>query len=76
MDKSVYSNEIGKIILNDSNYIASGGEADIWKHDKYAIKIFHSKSKILPSLKVDELSKINHNYWLLHEFYKEIQSFM
>ncbi len=49
---------VGKIILTDKNYAASGGEASIYVKDKTAFKIYHDPKKMIPVGKIRELAKL------------------
>lgn len=64
---------LGNVELQDSNYIGSGGEANVYKFNKYAVKVYHDHTKAIPKTKIDELSIIKHNNVLkpLHVAYNE-----
>ena len=59
MKKNVIIKNVGKFTLSDNNFVASGGEASIYKNSQYAIKIYHEPRKAIPEAKIDELSKIS-----------------
>jgi len=44
--------------LNDKNFIASGGEGDIYRKGKVACKIYSDQKKVIPEDKIKELSLI------------------
>jgi len=46
----------GKVfVVNNNDYAASGGQADIYLHGSSALKIFKDKKKTLPEAKIQEL---------------------
>lgn len=59
MNKKVYLEKYGFINLTDQNYIASGGEASVYKYSNYALKIYHDISKCIDEDKIKELSIIS-----------------
>jgi len=58
MKKTVHVEGHGKVDLTDRNYVASGGEAAVYKKSKMAYKIYHDRSKMIPVGKIRELQKI------------------
>lgn len=46
------------ITLSKANFIASGGEGNVYSHGSKAIKIYHDPSKMIPIGKIQELSKL------------------
>ena len=58
MIKNVIVDGIGKITLQDEDYLASGGQADVFVKDNLALKIYHDKSQMLPLKKIEELNSI------------------
>ena len=58
MKLNVFVQNQGQITLNDSHYVAAGGEASIYKIGKTAFKIYHNKSKMIPLKKIEELNRI------------------
>lgn len=46
------------ITLSDTDYVRSGGEADVYKKNGIAYKIYKDKTRMIPSAKVDELRRI------------------
>jgi hypothetical protein len=61
MNRKVYLDNYGFINLTDQNYIASGGEASVYKYSNYALKIYHDKTKCIEEEKIKELSLISSN---------------
>ena len=51
----------GKLILTDKEYLASGGEAAVYRKDKFAYKIYHDQSKMISKKKIQELQQISAN---------------
>ena len=49
---------IGKVSLDDRNYLASGGEGQIFVKDDIVYKIFHDKADVISAGKVKGLSRI------------------
>jgi hypothetical protein len=48
----------GTINVSDKDFLASGGEANIYVKDKLAIKIYHNQSQMISLNKIKELNKI------------------
>lgn len=48
-----------KILLNNNNYLSSGGEGDIYKKNNTIYKIYQDPSKVILVDKINELSKIS-----------------
>lgn len=61
MNKKVYLENYGFVNLTDKEFVASGGEASIYKISDKALKIYHDKNKCISSEKINELKKINSN---------------
>lgn len=59
MKKLVNSNLTGSIVLTDSDFVASGGQASIYKHNQYALKIYHDISTVPPVQKLKELQGLS-----------------
>lgn len=55
----VVTKKLGKINLTDQNYIASGGQAKIYKKDKFVYKIYHDYNDVIPKKKIQELSQLS-----------------
>ena len=55
----VFVKNIGNVELLDSDFVASGGEADVYQKNKLAFKIYQDVSKMIPEQKILELSKIS-----------------
>ena len=49
---------IGKVELTDKNFLASGGEAQVYVKDKTAYKIYHEADKMIAGDKINELGQI------------------
>ena len=49
---------IGNVSLTDSNYIGSGGEANVYKVNSQAVKLYHDPKKSIPRQKITELGSI------------------
>ena len=47
-----------KVRLNKNNYLASGGEAAIYHHQNFAIKVYHDSKKMIPLNKIAELKNV------------------
>jgi hypothetical protein len=58
MKLNIVVENIGKICLTDKEYLASGGEAQVFVKDRIAYKIYHAPSKMIPVAKIQELQKI------------------
>lgn len=52
----VYAKNIGEISLNNTNYISSGGEGNIYAKNNMAYKIYNDPSKVISEGKINELS--------------------
>lgn len=59
MKQEVFIKNVGNITLTDKNYVGSGGEATIYKHQNMAIKLYHDHKKSIPEAKINELSIIS-----------------
>jgi len=51
----------GKLSLSNNDYVASGGEAKVFKQGTTCFKIFHEPRKMIPEAKFDELQVLNRN---------------
>ncbi len=49
-----------EIELDKNDYVASGGEGEVYIKGNQAFKIYHEKSKMIPSGKISELSVLKH----------------
>jgi hypothetical protein len=58
MPRKVYVRNQGEITLKD--FIAAGGQGEVYAHNGYAYKIYHDPKQALPAGKIDELSILNH----------------
>ena len=58
MSQTITVDGVGKIVLDDSMYLASGGEANIFVKDNIAYKIYHNPKQMIPVEKIQELSCI------------------
>jgi len=59
MSKRTYNVEgIGKLIITDNDYIASGGEATVFAKNDMAVKIYHDPNRMIPIQKIQELRVI------------------
>ena len=58
MQQLVTVDGVGKITLDDSMYLASGGEANVFIKDSIAYKIYHNPKQMIPIEKIQELSVI------------------
>lgn len=78
MNRKVYLENYGFISLTDQNYIASGGEASVYKYSNYALKIYHDISKCIEEEKIKELSSISSNNVLkpINLIYDEKQKYI
>jgi len=57
--KNIFTVEnFGRIELLDKNFLASGGEAQIYVKDKTAYKIYHDSNKMIPLTKIQELGHL------------------
>lgn len=57
--KKIYTVEgLGKVTLDDSCYLAAGGEGSVYYKDGLAYKIYHDAKQMLPLTKIKELSSI------------------
>ena len=56
---NVFIKNVGKIKLSDKNYIAEGGEAKVYSHGNWALKIYHDENKVIPVEKIKELLNIS-----------------
>ena len=65
VNKKFNVENMGQITISDKDYLASGGEASIYKNDKFAIKIYHSKKQMLSLGKIKELQEIKDKNVLL-----------
>src|SRR5579864_3007120 len=59
MNRKIKAGNGGTFILNDRNYKASGGEADIYVNGGRVFKVYHDSNKILQPKKLQELAVIN-----------------
>jgi hypothetical protein len=59
MKQTIHVDNIGKVTLTDKQYLASGGEANVYAKDETAFKIYHDSAKMIPVGKIQELSKIS-----------------
>ena len=50
---------IGSAIITDQNFVASGGEADVFRVGNLAVKIYHDANKMIPLSKIKELQQIS-----------------
>lgn len=57
--KQIILEKIGKVQINDSNFIAEGGEAKVYKINQFAAKIYHNVKKSISDKKINELKLIN-----------------
>lgn len=53
---TVSTKKHGKVVLDDSHYLAAGGEGTIYVKGNEAFKIYHDSNKMLPISKIQELS--------------------
>ena len=51
-----------QISLTKSNFLASGGQGDVYVKNDNAYKIYHNQSSMIPQGKLVELSAINNDY--------------
>lgn len=59
MSKRTYNIEgIGKVVITDNDYIASGGEATVFTKNDMAVKIYHDPNRMIPIQKIEELREI------------------
>ena len=58
MNRKVFTNGSGLITLNDSDYLASGGEADVYRKGKLAYKLYHDPDRMISTGKIDALARI------------------
>lgn len=64
MNQTIHISNVGNVTLTDKNYIAAGGQGQIFKVNNMAVKIYHDKTKMIPEDKIIELSKISSKYVL------------
>ena len=48
----------GPVRLNDRHFLASGGEADVYRLGDRAIKLYHDRARMIPAAKIRELAHI------------------
>lgn len=58
LNKKFIVESVGNIALQDGDYLASGGQADVYVKDKMAYKIYHNPTSIIPLSKIEELKRI------------------
>jgi len=58
MKRSVYWQNRGRLDFDDSDYLASGGEADVFRKGDWAFKLYHDRGHVLPAAKLRELDRI------------------
>ena len=57
-----------KIRLEDNNFVASGGQGDVYKRDGIIYKIYHNPVEMIPPVKIQELQSIkNKNVLVPHD---------
>lgn len=56
---TVSTKSLGKVTLDDSNYMAGGGEGNVYIKNGVAFKIYHDANKMLPIAKIGELSVLS-----------------
>jgi len=61
MKQSIIVPSLGKFTLTDSDFIARGGQASIFKQGTYAFKIYHDAKCMIHPKKIDELKNISCN---------------
>lgn len=49
-----------KVTLNDSDFVASGGEKSVYRRGGVAYCVYHDAKNVTPVAKMDELSKVKH----------------
>lgn len=49
----------GPVDLAPDALLGSGGEADVWRYRKWALKVYHDRSKVLSQGKFTELARLN-----------------
>ena len=55
----IYLRGRGKISLANNDYVASGGEAKVFRQGNTCFKIFHEPNKMIPEAKFDELQVLD-----------------
>lgn len=60
MKRQVYPEGANSIFLADKDYLASGGEADLYVKENRVFKIYHDPNRMIPAEKIGELSSIGH----------------
>ena len=62
MSKKVYIPGAGSVSLSQKDFIASGGEGEIYGRGDTVYKIYHDSKKMIPQGKFDDLSKLDERH--------------
>ena len=58
MKTTIVVEDVGKVTLDETMYLASGGEAVVYASNDIAYKIYHNPKQMIPVEKIQELSTI------------------
>ncbi len=59
MKQNFFSQLTGSVKLTDRDFIGKGGQASVYVHRGYALKVFHTMQQMIPEAKLRELSRLN-----------------
>lgn len=61
MKQTITIENVGKVVITDTDYLGAGGEAAVYVKDDLAIKIYHDPSRMIPLDKIKELGAIKND---------------
>jgi hypothetical protein len=59
MSKTVHIEGKGKVVLDDSDFVAAGGEGTIYRKNGLAIKVYNDIKNMIPAKKIQELAALD-----------------